>query len=234
MNFSEMKQYFLYSQKKYKQESDKGTISKRTYFKKCLIISRMMAQYAIDEYNKSCDEYNKARRMKERFKYQGVAITTLDTQIAVQAQKCEEIQSLIAALGGVICTSLDGCQCCGASYDDLFNFCCCSENSVADMKKSISEGITEFSELVCIHYPDYKGKGDFIDISHYAPLTHSVKEYMCEVFEKACENREIRDKVNNKLFELFPDLKDCCMIKSTDDEGNEIFTDLDGLPIDFE
>ncbi len=234
MNFSKMKQYFLYSQKRYKQESDKGTISKRTYFKKCLVISRMMAQYAIDEYNNAYDEYNKVRRMKEQFKHQGVAITTLDTQIDIQSKKREEIRSLIATLGGIISASLDGWQCCGASYDDLFNFCCCSENSIAEMRKSISEGTTDFSELVCIHCPDYKGKGDFIDIGCYAPLTHSVKEYMCAEMEKACENRDIADKVNNKMFEMFPELKDSCMIKSTDEFGEEVWTDLDGLPVDFE
>ncbi len=122
MNYSKMKKYFLYSQKKYNEEMKKGITSKHTYFKKCLVISRMMAQYTIDEYNKASDVYNNVRRMKERFEHQGVAITTLDTQIAVQSKKCREIRSLMATLGGIICTSLDGWQCCGASYDDLFNF----------------------------------------------------------------------------------------------------------------
>ncbi len=234
MNFSKMNKYFLYSQKKYNKEMKKGITSKRTYFKKCLVISRMMAQYTIDKYNKSCDEYNKVRRMKERFEHQGVAITTLDTQITVQSKKCREIRSLMATLGGIICTSLDGWQCCRASYDDLFNFCCCSQKSIADMKKSISEEITDFSELTIIHYPDYKGKGDFIDIGCYAPITHSVKEYMLKEMKKACKDRDIRDKVNNKLFELFPELKDSCIIKSTDEFGDDVWTDLDGLPIDFE
>lgn len=234
MDYSKMRQYFLYSNKKYQEEWDKGIISKRTYFKKCLVISRMMVQYAIDEYNKASDRYNRITHLKERFKHQGVAITTLETQIAVQSKKCEEIRSLIANLGGIIRVSLDGWQCCGASYDDLFNFCCCSEKTDADMKKSISEGTTEFSELVFIYSLDYKSNGEWFDLSQYAPLTHSIKEYMLAEMEKACKDRSIADKVNEKLFETFPELRDCCILKTTDEFGDEIFTDLDGLPIDFE
>lgn len=234
MDFNQIKQYFKYAQKKYQQEKDNGTISEQTYYKKCLVISRLVAQYTIDEYNKACDEYNKLRRMKQRFQQQGVVITTLDTQIAVSADKCKKIQDLIASLGGLICISLDGWQCFGATYEDLYNFCCCSEKTISDMKKDIDDGTVLFSDLVCIHYPDYKDKGDFIDICKYAPITHAVKEHMHEQMKTACKDRDIRDKINNKLFELFPDLEDCCLMENTDEFGDTIFTDLDGLPIDFD
>lgn len=225
-----MKRYFLYSNKKYQEEQDKGIISKCTYFKKCLVISRMMAQYAIDEYNKVSDEYNRITHMKSRFKHQGVAITTLEAQIAFQSKLCKEIRGVIAALGGMICASLNGWQYCGASYDDLFNFCCCSEKSISDMKKSISEGVTDFSKLVFNNSPDYKVTGEWFEMTCYAPLTHSIREYMLAEIKKTCKDRNIADKINEKIFETFPELMDCLMIKSTD----EIFTDLDGLPIDFE
>lgn len=236
MNFTTMNQYFVYAQKKYKEEHDNGTISNYTYCKKCLVLSRLMAQHTIDKYNDAYDDFNKLRRMRERFKYQGVSITTLDMQIAFLLKRCKEIKSFIALLGGAICDCLDGCQCCGATYEDLYNFCCCSEKTISEMKENIRDfqGITLFSELVCIHYPDDKNNGVFIDTCDYAPITHAVKEYMCERMKKACKNSEIRDSINNKMFELFPDMKDCCIIKSVDEFGDTIFTDLDGLPVDFD
>lgn len=234
MDFTTINKYFSIAQKKYQQEKDTGAISNCTYFKKNLIVSRLMAQHTIDQYNMTCDEYNRLRRMKQRFQHQGVIINTLNTQIAALSEKCEKIQSLIASLGGVICASLDGWQYYGASYEDLFNFCCCSEKTIADMKESIRMGTTLFSDLVCIHYPDDKSKEEFIDISKYAPMTHAVKEYMCEQLENACKNNNVREKVNNKLFELFPEIKECCLIESVDDFGDTVYTDLDGNIINMD
>lgn len=235
MDYNKIKQYFQYAQKKYQTEKDNGTISKQTYFKKCLVISRFMAQYTIDEYNKACDKYNKLRRMKKCFQQQGVTIITLDTQIAVSADKCKKIQDLIATLGKSICVCLDGWQCFGATYEDLYNFCCCSEKTISEMKESIADGTVLFSDLVFIHYPDYKENGDFIEIFKYAPITHSVKEHMKKEMKTACKDREIKDIINNKLFELFPDLEDCCVIATEDEFGDTILTDLDGFPVgDYE
>lgn len=101
-----------------------------------------------------------------------------------------------------------------------------------DMKKDIADGTELFSDLVFIHYPDYKDKGDFIDICKYAPITHSVKEHMQQEMKTACKDRDIQEKINNKLFELFPDLEECCVIETEDEFGDTILTDLDGFPID--
>lgn len=234
MDYDKIKQSFQYAQRKYQKEKDNGEISLRTYYKKNLVISRLMAQYTIDEYNKACDSYNKLRRMKQRFNQQGVVIATLDAQIIIPAMKCQSIKDFIATLGKSICVCLDGWQCFGATYEDLYNFCCCSEKTISEMKESINDGTVLFSDLVFIHYPDYKENGNFIEICKYAPITHAVKEYMCEKMKKACKNSEIRDSINNKMFELFPDMKDCCIIKSVDEFGDTIYTDVDGNIIDME
>lgn len=233
MEYNQIQQYYSYALKKYREEKDSGAISEQAYFKKCLIISRFMAQYTIDEYNEAWDKYNKLRRMKERFKLQCVSITTLDKQMILSLKKCKELKALIASLGGLICNSLDGWQSLGITYEDLYNFCCCSEKTISDMKKSIDEGIVLFSDLVCINYPDDKNKGDFVDIHKYAPLTHCVIEHLCEQMETACKDKDLRGKINNKLFKIFPEIKDCCLLKYDDEDGNTLFTDLDGLPVDF-
>lgn len=234
MDYDKIKQYFQYAQRKYQTEKDNGEISLLTYYKKNLVISRLMAQYTIDEYNKAYDKYNTLRRMKQRFMQQGVVIATLDAQIIIPAMICQSIKDFIATLGKSICVCLDGWQCFGATYEDLYNFCCCSEKTISDMKESIADGTVLFSDLVFIHYPDYKENGDFIDISKFAPITHSVKEHMKKEMKTACKDKEIREKINNKLFELFPDLEDCCIIKSVDEFGDTIYTDVDGNIIDME
>lgn len=232
MDYVKIKQYFQYAQRKYQAEKDNGEISLLTYYKKNLVISRLMAQYTIDEYNKAYDKYNTLRRMKQRFKQQGVVITTLDAQIIVPVMICQSIKDFIATLGKSICVCLDGWQCFGATYEDLYNFCCCSEKTISEMKKDIADGTVLFSDLVFIHYPDYKENGNFIQICKYAPITHSVKAHMKNEMKTACKDRDIREKINNKLFELFPDLEDCCVIATEDEFGDTILTDLDGFPID--
>ena len=55
---------------------------------------------------------------------------------------------------------------------------------------------------------------------------------MKKEMKTACKDRDIKDIINNKLFDLFPDLEDCCVIATEDEFGDTILTDLDGFPVD--
>lgn len=231
MNLEQLNKYSIYANEKYMLELHSGKISKiskKAYFRKCAVLTRLIAQYTIEEYNEADFEYNKSRRMRERFDHQGVKITTLDKTTELLNKRCKFVKSVLALLGRLLCTSLDGWQNSGATYNDLYNFCCCSEKTISEMKKDIDEGTTEFSKLVCIHCPDDKNKGDFVDITKYAPITHAVKEYFLEELQNACKNRETKLKVRDKLLEMFPEFNDCILTEHTDEYGDTFYMDSDG------
>lgn len=70
MNLEQLNKYSIYANEKYLSELNSGKISKiskKAYFRKCAVLTRLIAQYTIEEYNEADFEYNKSRRMRERF-----------------------------------------------------------------------------------------------------------------------------------------------------------------------
>lgn len=49
-------------------------------------------------------------------------------------------------IGNILIDSLDEWQEHGATYDDLFNFCCCSENTINDMKRTLQK-VTDYFQI---------------------------------------------------------------------------------------
>ena len=191
---------------KYIQERDNGITTPKKTYRKMLVITRMTAQKIIGYYIESMDEWNRLRRMQSKFKYQGVDITPLNEQVKSASNNMMTLKSVVASMGALLEKHLNGWQEHGATYEEFFNFCCCSESTIEKMKQSIAEGETLFVDLIGHHYPDYKYNDDFLDMHNYAPLTHCIREYVCEAVlsliksDKDMENI-VWDKLNEILYE---------------------------------
>lgn len=191
---------------KYIQERDNGITTQKETYRKMLVITRMTAQKILEYYVAEMDEWNKLRRMKNRFMYQDVKITTLNEQFETAREIMMALKSVVALMGALLEKHLNGWQEQGATYNEFFNFCCCSEPTIEKMKQSIAEDETLFVDLIGHHYPDYKYKGDFLDIHNYAPLTHCIREYVCEMLICATKaDKRVKNAVFDKLNELFSD-----------------------------
>lgn len=188
---------------KYIQEYERGIITQKELYKKTLVVTRLTAPKIIECYISADDEWNELRRMKNRFMYQGVKITTLNEQFESAREIMMTLKVVVASMGGLLEKYLNSWQEKGATYEDFFNFCCCSEPTIEKMKHSIAEGETSFSDLIGHHYPDYKYNDDFLDIHNYAPLTHCIREYVCEMLITATKtDKSIKNAVFDKLNEL--------------------------------
>ena len=189
---------------KYIQERDNGITTPKETYRKVLVITRMTAQKIIEYYVAEMDEWSRLRHMQSRFKYQSVDITTLNEQVKSAGNNMMTLKSVVASMGALIEKHLNGWQEQGATYEEFFNFCCCSKATIKKMKQSIAEGETSFSDLIGHHYPDYKYNDDFLDIHNYAPLTHCIREYVCEMLVYATKtDKSVKNAVFDKLNELF-------------------------------
>ena len=188
---------------KYIEECNNGVITQKEAYKKSLVITRMTAQKIIGYYIEAMDKWNELRRMQSRFNHQGVDITPLNEQVKSASNNMKTLKSAVASIGGLIEKYLNGWQEQGATYEEFFNFCCCSEPTIEKIKQSIAEGETSFSDLIGHHYPDYKYNDDFLDIHNYAPLTHCIREYICEMLICATKaDKRVKNAVFDKLSEL--------------------------------
>lgn len=149
---------------KYIEERDNGIITQKETYQKSLVITRMTAQKILEYYVAEMDEWNRLRRMQSKFNHQGVDITPLNEQVKSASNNMKTLKSAVASMGALLEKHLNGWQEQGATYDEFFNFCCCSEFTVEKMKQSIAEGETLFVDLIGHHYPDYKYNDDFLDI----------------------------------------------------------------------
>lgn len=189
---------------KYIEECNNGVITQKEAYKKSLVITRMTAQKIIGYYIEAMDKWNELRRMQSRFNHQGVDITPLNEQVKSASNNMKTLKSAVASIGGLIEKYLNGWQEQGATYDEFFNFCCCSESTIEKMKQSIINGEILFSDLIGHHYPDYKYNDDFLDIHKYAPLTHCIREYVCEMLITATKtDKRVKNAVFDKLSELW-------------------------------
>lgn len=193
---------------KYIQERDNGITTPKETYRKMLVITRMTAQKILEYYVAEMDEWSRLRHMQSRFNYQGVDITTLNEQFEAAREIMMTHKTVVASMGALLEKQLNDWQKQGATYEEFFNFCCCSEPTVKKMKQSIAEGETSFSDLIGHHYPDYKYNDDFLDIHNYAPLTHCIREYVCEMLVYATKtDKSVKNAVFDKLNELLSEEK---------------------------
>ncbi len=210
-----------------------GEMPRKDCCRKAYFIARRAAIYYIDMYNSVDDEFRALVRMQSKFGADGVAILLLDKQVENKRKSLEYYEDMIAIAGDAMLDLLDAWQDSGATYKELFELCGCGEKTIREMRTSIEEGDTTFSKLVTIHSPDYKYIDDFYDIRKYAPLTHAAKECLIKRFEELRKtNKEIDNLAREKMFELFPEIKNSAVIKTTDAFGETQYTDLNGLPIE--
>ena len=196
-------EYMNHLYDKYIQERDNGITTPKETYRKMLVITRMTAQKILEYYVAEMDEWNRLRHMQSRFKHQGVDITTLNEQVKSASNNMKTLKVVVASMGGLLEKYLNRWQEQGATYEEFFNFCCCSEPTIKKMKQSIAEGETSFSDLIGHHYPDYKYNDDFLDIHNYAPLTHCIREYICEMLICATKaDKRVKNSVFDKLSEL--------------------------------
>lgn len=207
-----------------------GNISHTTYIKNSLAISRLMAQRAAVEISQLSDTYSNLKHMQKRFSEQGVTITPMEKQLDELSEQKSLYRDILGMIGNILIDSLDEWQEHGATYDDLFNFCCCSENTINDMKKDIAEGYRLFSDLVCTHYPDCKTKLDYVDLNDYCPITHAVIEFMRNSVKKITDidfEPSARDNARHQLSELLSSLIGCGLGEDVRFEVIEIPGDTD-------
>lgn len=224
---------YLYFQSKLNARYKAGEVTAKDFYKKSYVYARMNALYYINEYNNTDDDFRKLVRMQSKFNADGVNILLLNKQVESKRKLLFYHRDQLGQIGEIMLDALDGWQFYGATYEDLFTLCGCGEKTISEMRTSIEEGGTDFSTLVAIHCPDYKYIDDFYDMRKFAPLTHAAKECLIKRFEELRKaNKEIDNLAREKMFELFPEIKDSAVIKTTDEFGNTIFTDLDGLPIE--
>ena len=207
-----------------------GNISHTSYIKNSLSISRLMAQRAAEEISQLSDTYSNLKHMQKRFSEQGVTITPMEKQLDELSEQKSLYRDILGMTGNILVDSLDEWQEQGATYDDLFNFCCCSESTIKDMKKDITEGYRLFSDLVCIHYPDCKTKLDYVDLNDYCPITHAVIEFMKNSVKKITDidfEPSARDNARHQLSELLLSLIGCGLGEDVRFEVIEIPGDTD-------
>lgn len=208
------------------------SISHNIYIKNSLAISRLMAQKAAEVYCQSTDEHNRLRRMNQRFVKQGVTIAPIQKQLEMPEEKENLSKELMGIIGNILIDSLDEWQEHGAEYEDLFNFCGCSEKTISEMKKDIADGYTKFSDLVCKNYSDYKGKSNKqTDCNEHSPITCAVTEYgnmknpdneITDIFFELSD----RDDARHQMSELLLSIISCGLGEAVDFEVIPIDTDF--------
>lgn len=207
------------------------SISHNSYIKNSLAISRLMAQKAAEVYCQSIDEHNRLRRMNERFIKQGVTIAPIQKQLEMLEEKKDLSKELMGMIGNILIDSLDEWQEHGAEYEDLFNFCDCSQKVIDKMEKDIADGYTKFSDLVCINYSDYKGKRKHTDRNEHSPITCAVTEYgnmknpdneITDIFFELSD----RDNARHQMSELLSSIISCGLGEAVDFEVIPIDTDF--------
>lgn len=181
-----------------------GNISHTSYIKNSLVISRLMAQRITEKLCETIEKHNELYRINDRYECQGVRIITIPYQLKKLGDDKGLYKEILGMVGSILIDSLDEWQRYGATYDDLFNFCCCSESTIDRMKKNIADGYTSFSDLVCTHYPDCKSKFNYVDLQDYCPITHAVSEYMCQTLKGALTSDPLlKEEARRQLSELY-------------------------------
>ena len=207
------------------------SISHNSYIKNSLAISRLMAQKAAEVYCQSIDEHNRLRRMNKRFIKQGVTIAPIQKQMEMLEEKKDLSKELMSIIGNILADSLDEWQEHGAEYEDLFNFCSCSQKVIDKMEKNIADGYTKFSDLVCMNYSDYKGKRKHTDCNEHSPITCAVTEYgnmknpdneITDIFFKLSD----RDDARHQMSELLSSIISCGLGEAVDFEVIPMDTDF--------
>lgn len=205
-------------------------ISHTSYIKNSLVITRLMAQRASEELCEAVDNYNKLNRMNKRFKSQGVTVTTIPQHLKKLADDKGLYREILSMVGNIFIDSLDEWQASGATYNDLFNFCCCSKSTVDRMKKDIADGYTSFSDLVCTHYPDCKSKLNYVDLQDYCPITHAVIEFMKNSVKKISDinfEPSVGDDARQQMSEFLSDIIGCALGEDNTFEFMELPVDTD-------
>jgi hypothetical protein len=191
-----------------------------------IIATKMYAQRVIDIYNNARSDLWKLERQDRKYKDQGVTLTLLAKDIERQHNYVDNCHNQILNLGHILASNLDFWQNAGATYDDLFNLCCCSQKTINRIDKEDFK--QPFSKLVWIYNLDFdKHTIDWLDMEYPAPITHAIKEYMFDQMMKAIKDPEIKKQMNDKLFELFPAIKDSALTMIKDEEGNTVMVNKD-------
>lgn len=207
----------------------KENIPHTSYIKNSIAISRLMAQRAVEELSQISDTYNNLKHMQNRFREQGVTITPIENQLNKLSEDKNIYRNILGMVGNIIVDSLDEWQEHGATYDELFNFCCCSENAIKNMKKDISGGYTLFSDLVCANYPDCKTKAKYVDLKDYCPITHAAIEFMKNSINRINAidfEPSVRDDIRRQFSEFLSNLIGCGLGEAVNFEIVPIDTDF--------
>lgn len=147
------------------------------------------------------------------------------TQIGIDySDNHKELRKFLVQMGEMFCYLFDKWQELGATYSDLLNFCNCKPKLIRQIKEDIEEHKDiKFSALLMIHHIDYIwDKDNFIYPEKYAPITHSIIAYHCDLMHQiTIKDPNIKQKLSEKISELFTDSPIQIISEIKDSDGNK-------------
>lgn len=204
-------------------EKEKHEQMRKTVFS-IIIIYRLMIQDTIDLINR----YSDYERIYDRTIAKHSLLLESHEESVKELMKerddctksIDKLNTLLIHEGKFICDGLDLWQSFGATLEDLFNLCNAKPKQIEEVYRDNFEH-KKFSEIMMVYCLDYDHKGDWYDMRNYAPLTHSIKEYYIDYLNKAnVKYPEIRESMDNKMQEMFPELCKHVATEKKDENGN--------------
>jgi len=194
---------------------------KQIYDTLCLF--RGCAVRLIEEYCKVQESGRQFQRMAKQFPKPELSETVTISIVNPYFKMEKQFRNKIAEIGGIFFFLLDEWQKYGATYDELRTFC--NGCGTAWFDRISDTGSTNFADIVCISYADYKELGDWIKTIPEAPLTICMKEYM---LYQMMHTEHGKQAAEYALHKVFPELEEKLLYRCTDAEGNEFFVNQDG------
>lgn len=193
--------------------------------KRRVILYRMATREIIRIFLEKREKLRDASRL---LKKSGMKFPLFERHIADLRNQVQEYREIIEEFGGYLICSLDDWQESGATFGELCNLCCISE----EKGREITDNKTrKFSEYIFVDNLDYKGTGDILEWECDAPLTHSVKE---AVLKHALETEQGIQACREAFQELFPEIWEGRIIRFEHEDGTVEFFDADGDPVETE
>ena len=203
--------------------------------KKAIIIKRMSAQTSINYFNYYFDELKRVERLHNKGKANGVNNTLLEPIISELLKNVNLYRDYMVSHGKMFCSLLGLWELFGATIFDLLDLCCTEPSLRQRILRDPENTSMSLSKIAFICCPDYNHYGgDFYETTNYAPMTHCIKEFYLKLMKSMTTiDPALDQKVNDKMFELFPSLQDNIITEASDEEGNRFWVDKNNVPIGF-
>jgi hypothetical protein len=192
----------------------------------------LQARTQIETYNVYTDALRAKQRTQAKLKIEGgITFIPLEINVRYYREQLQNALSSIVETGEKIFFYLDAWQEAGATLRDLCDLCAKPYHQ-AVQEIGPDRLSDQFSGIMFVHCLDYQhdfSGSNFFSMTHDAPFTHCIKEYM---IYKMKTNPVTKAAADVALRAIFPEIWEKAFYIHTDEDGTERNYDRDGIEID--